>query len=40
MLLMLIGLLFLIALDIAALRWGYNSRDCLESREWERRSQC
>lgn len=39
MLLILIGLLLLIALDIAAMRWGYDSRDGLDSREWERRNQ-
>ena len=33
-----IALLFLlIALDITAMRWGFNSSDGLESKEWERR---
>lgn len=30
-------LLIIIVLDIVALRWGSDSRDSLESAEWERR---
>ena len=30
-------LVFLVALDIAALRWGFNSSDGVNSPEWERR---
>jgi len=30
-------LLIIIVLDIVALRWGHDSRDSLESTEWERR---
>lgn len=30
-------LVLLIVLDIAALRWGYDSSDGIESKEWERR---
>ena len=30
-------LLLLIILDILAVRWGFNSSDGLESKEWERR---
>ncbi|MFL5590507.1 MAG: hypothetical protein ACJ797_23985 [Ktedonobacteraceae bacterium] len=30
-------LLIIIVLDIVALRWGHDSRDSLESAEWERR---
>ncbi len=31
--------LIVIALDIAALRWGSDSRDTIESAEWQRRNQ-
>jgi hypothetical protein len=31
-------LLLLILLAIVALRWGYDSRDGLESKEWRQRS--
>ncbi len=31
-------LVLVIAFEIAAMRWGYDSRDTLESKEWERRS--
>jgi hypothetical protein len=30
-------LVALIALDLAAWRWGYNSREPFESAEWDRR---
>ncbi len=30
-------LLIIIVLDIVALRWGHDSRESLESAEWERR---
>lgn len=30
-------LLIILVLDIVALRWGYDSRDSLDSPEWERR---
>jgi len=36
--LLLIALVVLIALDFVALRWGFDSRDWIDSREWERRS--
>jgi hypothetical protein len=39
MLLIIIGLLLLVVLDIATMRWGYDSRDPLESQEWKRRNQ-
>ena len=35
MLLLAIGLLILVALDYAALRWGYDSRESLERRDRE-----
>jgi hypothetical protein len=31
-------LVLALVFDIAAMRWGYDSRDRLESKEWERRS--
>jgi hypothetical protein len=34
---LLIVLIVLVALDIAASRWGFNSLDSLDSSEWERR---
>ena len=37
MLTIIILLTLLIVFDIAALRWGYNSGDEIESVEWERR---
>ncbi|HLZ58010.1 MAG TPA: hypothetical protein VKR06_13810 [Ktedonosporobacter sp.] len=36
--LLIIALIVLIALDLAALRWGFDSRDQINSREWEHRS--
>jgi hypothetical protein len=36
--LLIISLIMLIALDLAALRWGFDSRDGIDSREWERQS--
>lgn len=30
-------LVLVLAFEIAAMRWGYDSRDRLESKEWERR---
>lgn len=33
-------LLLLFIFDIAAMRWGYGSRDELMSKEWDRRRQC
>jgi hypothetical protein len=36
--LLIIALIVLIALDLASLRWGFDSRDWIDSREWERRS--
>lgn len=39
MFIVIIAIVLFIALDIAALRWGFNSRDGLESEEWERRRQ-
>lgn len=35
---LLIALIVLIALDLAALRWGADSRDDITSTEWIRRS--
>ncbi len=32
-----IFLLIVLALDVASLRWGFNSRDTWDSVEWERR---
>ncbi|WP_268906005.1 hypothetical protein [Dictyobacter formicarum] len=32
-------LLFIIVLDIAALRWGFNSQDNIDSPEWLKRLQ-
>jgi hypothetical protein len=34
----LIVLALLIALDLASLRWGFDSTDKIDSPEWERRS--
>lgn len=31
-------LVILVALDVAALRWGFDSRDRIDSHEWERGS--
>jgi hypothetical protein len=36
--LLIISLIVLIALDLAALRWGFDSRDWIDSREWQHRS--
>ncbi len=30
-------LITLVALDLVALRWGFDSRDHIDSLEWERR---
>ena len=32
-----LSLIGLIVLDIAALRWGFDSRDSINSDEWKRR---
>lgn len=37
MIIILVAILALIILDVAAVRWGVDSKDGLESREWERR---
>ncbi len=37
MIVMLVFILALILLDVAAIRWGVDSTDGLDSREWERR---
>jgi hypothetical protein len=34
---LLILLMALVVLDLAAMRWGFNSIDPLDSPEWERR---
>jgi hypothetical protein len=34
---MIIMFLMLVAIDIAALRWGFDSRDEVDSPEWVRR---
>ncbi|HLJ36463.1 MAG TPA: hypothetical protein VKU38_22585 [Ktedonobacteraceae bacterium] len=39
MLIILAFLFLLLVFDIAAMRWGFNSSDALESKEWERRQQ-
>lgn len=39
MLTLLILFALLIVVDLAALRWGVDSRDSITSREWERRWQ-
>lgn len=36
--LILISLIIIIALDLAALHWGYDSRDNIDSPEWKRRT--
>ncbi len=33
----LIALMLLVAFDLAALRWGHDSRNRIESSEWEHR---
>lgn len=38
MLIIIIVLLLLIILAIVAMRWGYDSRDGLENKEWRQRS--
>jgi hypothetical protein len=35
--LFIIPLILLVALDLAALCWGFDSRDRIDSHEWERR---
>ncbi|HKF37250.1 MAG TPA: hypothetical protein VKB35_10155 [Ktedonobacteraceae bacterium] len=35
----LVLLLMLVTFALAAMRWGYDSRDGLESQEWKRREQ-
>ena len=37
MIIMLVFILALIILDVVAVRWGVDSTDKLESREWEHR---
>ncbi len=37
--LLIVPLVTLIALDLAALRWGFDSSDGVNSPEWERRQQ-
>ena len=37
MLFIIVSLFLLFIIDIVAMRWGYDSRDKLESQEWERR---
>ena len=39
MIVMLVFILALIVLDVVAIRWGVDSTDGPESREWERRQQ-
>ena len=39
MLVIILLVLLLLLFDIAAMRWGTDSRDGLESEEWERRRQ-
>jgi hypothetical protein len=34
---MILALLMLVAIDIAAAKWGFDSRDGVDSREWVRR---
>jgi hypothetical protein len=36
--LFIMSLVLLVALDLAVLRWGFDSRDGLDSHEWERRN--
>jgi hypothetical protein len=31
------ALMILVALDFASLRWGFDSRDRIDSHQWERR---
>jgi hypothetical protein len=38
MLFLIVLLMLALVIDIAAMRWGYDSRDKLESKEWERRN--
>jgi len=33
-----ISLVILVALDLVVLRWGFDSRDGIDSHEWERRN--
>ena len=35
----LVLLIVMVAFALAAMRWGYESRDGLESQEWKRREQ-
>ena len=35
--LFIISLMILVALDLAALHWGFDSRDGIDSHEWKRR---
>ena len=39
MLIIIVFLFLLLVVDIAAMRWGFNSSDALESKEWERKQQ-
>ena len=34
---MMIVVLILVAIDIAAMKWGFNSSDGIDSQEWARR---
>ena len=34
--LFIISLMILVGLDLAALHWGFDSRDGIDSHEWER----
>jgi hypothetical protein len=36
--LFIISLAILVVLDLAVLRWGFDSRDGTDSHEWERRN--
>ena len=38
MTILLIVILLVVVLDIAALRWGFNSTEKIDSPEWERRA--
>jgi hypothetical protein len=37
MLLFIIFIAILVALDLVAMRWGFDSRDTVDNPEWERR---
>ena len=38
MIFLIVVLLLIVVFDIAALLWGYDSRDKINSKEWERRA--